>query len=827
MAARYPWFESPPESKQWHLPVKYPDTFNVDIGSPAAYEEPIDFFIGQNLRQGVFPLWNPFLACGTVIQESFSTRALFPLQLLQDISPWQFRDLFLLIRIFLAALGVFLFIKLLGLSFYSALCGGLMYGLSGSMTVFLTSTQMSNIGMVLPYALAGVELLNRKQDILSLFFCILGISLLVLGGQPEVSFYGLVFICAYYIFRVLTNTDKQIFKRILVFSLAIVLALVVSSPFFVPFLMNISQYYTLHPPGGTQGIENPTPIVNFTAILFPELLRYRTMLSAFTVNAGWDCLGGYTGLTGLFLILAALGKKWQGSKEFLFFLFFGLFILLKNMGMPVFNWIGWLPVFNQIWTPRWTGPVWSLSLVLAAVFGLEAVLAQNNEPQPAGKSSRNRLIFVGLLASLCIINFKNQLKHIDAPFKNISEISDKLILFSMRQAVAESVLLTIVLFVVIYYAFKIKAKDKNGFIFLISGIIIIEMSFHVTLGYDELGRLVKLFYHLIAALFLLWYASSRKDKNNIPLCLFVSLFSLGMFFTGALGVKCMPEKRHVFSGLPDTLNKDKISRMVGIRGILFPNSAAVYGIQDIKGIVSLSIRRFQLFQDYCLLMKPQSKYAGLWFTGIMEEGQLPQDIADNLQKRRIFYSLAGVGNYLSPNYEEIDDTQLIQDGPVKNYRNLAVFPRAFIVYKWIKSNSPENSLSWMLKNQAELTFEAVIEGERVPNVPLNAADDPYVAAKIKSYGLHAVIIETQTDKPGLLILTDTYHPDWRASLDGKNCEVFPADLCFRGVWVPEGKHEVKFIYFPKAFYICVNISLAALLIFFILCIKKYARWIRK
>jgi len=819
MAARYPWFESLPKDQEWQLPLKYPNTFNVDIGSPAAYEEPIDFFIGNAIKNGSFPLWNPFIACGTVVQEMFSTRSLFPFQLLQNIFSWKYRDFFLLGRLFFAAIGVFIFLKLFGLSFYPSLSGGMMYGFSGAMTVFLTLTQMSNVGMVLPYALIGTELFYRKQNIFSVFCCSLGTSFLILAGQPEVSFYGLIFICTYYIFRNVANIHRNILKRTAAFFSVIFLALLISSPFFVPFLIDVSQYYTLHPPGGTQGVETPTSLVNFMAILLPELLRWRSMISAFTVNAGWDCLGGYIGIAGIFLILVSLRKKWWGRKEYLFFLFFGVFILLKNMGIPVVSRIGRLPVFNQVWTPRWTGPVWNLSLVLAAALGLEAIFSQDQELVGTNKSLRNKLIYLTLIILLCIFNFENQLKHFDTPFKNISEINDNLILLSMRQGIFESVLLGITLLLAIYYAFKMKSKDKSSFGFIISGIIIVEMSFHVTVGYDEIGRMIKLFYHLLAVLFLFFYVFLTKEKNKVSMGLFVFLFSTGMIFVGIAGIKCIPERQNVFISPCNNLKYDNLSRVMGIRGVLFPNSAAVYGIQDIKSIVSLSIKRFQLFQDHCLFTKPQSKYMGFWFTGIMDP-QTGQDISDNLGNRQIFYSLAGVSNYLSNRYEDIPNTRLIQDGPIKNYQNLSVFPRAFIVYKWFKASSPENSLNWMLNNPSLLNSEAVVEGEAAPNASLNLPNDLYVKAEIKSYSLHSVVIEAKSDKPGLLILTDTYHPNWTATVDGKRCEVFPVNLCFRGVFLSQGNHEIKFIYFPKVFYICVITSTLTLLTLFILIIKK-------
>ncbi|MBP7088407.1 MAG: hypothetical protein KBB01_03815, partial [Candidatus Omnitrophica bacterium] len=378
VSARYPWFEDSPPQQEWISTKAYPNTLAIDLGTPAAYEEPFDVFVGKQIRQGKFPLWNPYLACGTVVQESFSTRTLFPYQLLQNVFPWVFRDFFLLGRLWFAAIGTFIFLRILGVSFQASLCGGALYCFSGAMTAFLTLTQMSNIAMMLPYALLGVELLNRKTDSLSVFFSSLTTSLLILGGQPEIAFYGIIFILTYYFFRIInTETEQTKSKKILYVAFSILLALLISSPAFVPFLVQAKQYYTLHPPGGTQGINNPTPLLHFRAVILPELLRWREMASAFPIIDGWDWIGGYLGIGGLFIIFISLRAKWRLHKEYLFFLGFACFILLKNMGLPVIAWIGRLPVFDQIWTPRWAGPVWNLSLVLSVALGFEWFLYKN------------------------------------------------------------------------------------------------------------------------------------------------------------------------------------------------------------------------------------------------------------------------------------------------------------------------------------------------------------------------------------------------------------------------------------------------------------------
>ncbi len=884
-SSRYPWFqEIPPKADVISiLPEIYPNTFNVDLAHVAAYEEPLDVFIGNQIRKGSFPLWNPFLACGTTVIEQFSTRALFPYQLLQDISPWQWREFFLLGRLFIAAMGVFLFLRVLGAGFYPCLCGGIMYGVSGAMTVFLTLTEMSNVAMVMPYTLLAAELLARRPSLITVFFSGLAIALLILGGQPEVSFCGMVLLVLFFFFRIISNRENKLtfVKKTLFFVLLIIFSLLLSSPFFIPFLLNSSHYYTLHAPGGNMGIETPASLANYMAIFLPELLRWRSQISGFTMNAGWDYLGGYIGVAGVFIILAAFREKWWGRPVYLFFLVFALLVLLKNTGFPVINLIGKLPVFDQVWTPRWAGPAWNLSLALCAALGFESLLLAERKESMKVSSAGWALLIAGLLmlalgtlinrellsvlnnafgyqgeeflnkimrirpflvaisavmlfisarrlnlpklffllslaVMFCVVNFQAQLPLIEGVFGSILRGRGNLAVFSMWQGMMESALLGLIVILAISIALRERAIHKERLAFIILGIIIIEISFHVTLGYDEKIRLARFCWHFIALAGLILYMLFPKYRlTKVGVRMLVCLFFIGMVAIGRIGSYCLPERQKsifdkIYTGL---IPKGETSRIMGLKGFFSPNAAAALGVQDIRSISSLSIKRFQLFQDYCLLARPQNKYKSLWFTGVMDPST-GKNISGHLEERCAFYSLAGVGNYLSMDYENIPYTKLVSDGKIKNYQNLAVFPRAFIVHKWSTSKNPEESLEWMLSSQSSFGSQAVVEAEEMPLSP-DIQGKPSARAEIKNYQLHSVVIEAETNTPGLLILTDVYHPDWLALVDGKKQKIFPADLCFRGVFLNPGRHEVKIFYFPRVFYACTAIGISAFLILLI------------
>jgi len=67
-------------------------------------------------------------------------------------------------------------------------------------------------------------------------------------------------------------------------------------------------------------------------------------------------------------------------------------------------------------------------------------------------------------------------------------------------------------------------------------------------------------------------------------------------------------------------------------------------------------------------------------------------------------------------------------------------------------------------------------------------------------------VETDSPEDGLLVLTDTYYPGWRAFVDGREEHIVSADYLFRGVPLAAGKHSVEFVYAPDSFRIGLLLS---------------------
>jgi hypothetical protein len=68
--------------------------------------------------------------------------------------------------------------------------------------------------------------------------------------------------------------------------------------------------------------------------------------------------------------------------------------------------------------------------------------------------------------------------------------------------------------------------------------------------------------------------------------------------------------------------------------------------------------------------------------------------------------------------------------------------------------------------------------------------------RIVSYRNTEVVVEATSTRGGWVVLNDLWHPWWFAEVDGQPAPVLKANVMFRAVEVPSGKHTVRFVFRP-------------------------------
>jgi len=86
---------------------------------------------------------------------------------------------------------------------------------------------------------------------------------------------------------------------------------------------------------------------------------------------------------------------------------------------------------------------------------------------------------------------------------------------------------------------------------------------------------------------------------------------------------------------------------------------------------------------------------------------------------------------------------------------------------------------------------------------------------VKEFNANSIKLNISTNKPGLLVYTDTWDEGWHAKINGNSAPVVKVFNTFKGIEVKAGEHEIEF-YFSNSvlnFLIILNIAYFVLLVF--------------
>jgi len=71
--------------------------------------------------------------------------------------------------------------------------------------------------------------------------------------------------------------------------------------------------------------------------------------------------------------------------------------------------------------------------------------------------------------------------------------------------------------------------------------------------------------------------------------------------------------------------------------------------------------------------------------------------------------------------------------------------------------------------------------------------------QLLQYGREKMVLRAGLSAPGWLVWMDQYYPGWQAMIDGKEQRIWRANLCFRALPLPAGKHQLVFRFRPADF----------------------------
>jgi hypothetical protein len=812
------------------LPWGYSATENVN--HPYNRRDPTDmyltreYFIAQSYRDGELPLWNPYTMAGHPIYADGVTRIFSPFLLF-----YTFLDLPLgysvarITELLLGAIFLYLFLITIGVSARASLLGALVFELSAHSLFHLTGLGWWGGLMWLPLVLLFVDRSITRNSFTQAIIAGIFIALQFFCAYMPNQIYYIGAVVLYYLlfgYRVknliyLSNAKKLTTVKLfamMVVTLAVGLAL--SATQWIPIMellgfsnrrivptetgfIYLPPWYltTLVFPDLFGTAYDPKMVTLFTALnvshdhslylsiaaLLPlgflfysqrEPLKKLLSKIRFVKNKGQNAGNSTAESVNQALAEPQIATLQKSNDEILqqrriaFFIFLFVFALIVMMAAPLYvHLTQFVPVVRSIRVIVRAGVLFIFAASVLLGFGADSLLKASVDDLNGFHRYVKKFFFtvlaltaVAVMASF-IIKFSGF----------IANASSEYVAGSGRLA----------------YLRSVAAAMSSQFTKPAASVLL------------PLG--------LLLIVFLLWY---WFRKNRISRELFFTLLillSIGDLYINSAQYDNTHDRKQVF---PATAITDKLKQLPPGRVLVSPsgietNRKVRNTSQDEKIIappntllpyqIAAVTGKDQLFpkayREFCSLIEPQKNLSHVVF----EETE-----SRYFDLLNVKYLMTHETDEVSPNY----DLLMKADG-IALYENRTAMPRAFFVHKVTTSGLIDWAESKRILSQPDFDVrtEALVQGARLQSQTFDVGK-----AKIIEDKRNQVVIETENQGDGWLVLSDNFYPGWQATIDGKPVEIFQANHTMRAVQVPAGSHVLSFKFAPQALRRSIYVSLA-------------------
>jgi hypothetical protein len=166
--------------------------------------------IGQMLREGHLPLWNPYMLAGTPLLASIYPGALYPPNWLFALfAPTTAMNIVVITTYHLTIIGTYLYARRIGMTRVGALIAGVAFTFGGYMMAHMGHTSRIAAAAWMPWILLAVENLYQR---LTWRWVTLGsafIALQLFAGEPQMNFYTILVCGAYVMFSLVSREERE------------------------------------------------------------------------------------------------------------------------------------------------------------------------------------------------------------------------------------------------------------------------------------------------------------------------------------------------------------------------------------------------------------------------------------------------------------------------------------------------------------------------------------------------------------------------------------------------------------------------------------------
>ncbi len=231
-------------------------------------------------------------------------------------------------------------------------------------------------------------------------------------------------------------------------------------------------------------------------------------------------------------------------------------------------------------------------------------------------------------------------------------------------------------------------------------------------------------------------------------------------------------------------------RVMSLAPFYLHNSLAPFGIEDAGGYRSFYPRRYG---EYVFLSQG-------------DPGEPPDEFPRWCSFKAMGSPLLDVLNVkyvLLPKVVEVPEPhfRLVYRGESQVYENLYAFPRAFFAARALVVPDTHRRLE-TLRGFSRRDFARTVIVEREVPQPALARPEPVgdevTPVVIVRYQADAIEMRVDASSAGFVVVSDNYHPDWRAWVDGKPTEILRANHIMRALPVGPGSHLVTMRFLARA-----------------------------
>lgn len=750
---------------QWGYPAGVP-VKNPILSDVVSVIYPIKIYAMELIKKRILPLWFPRMFAGYPLLSNFQIAVFNPTNILYLLLPnllaWSLQIIF---QSLLVGIFTFIFLDHLKISKNASIFGAIIFAFSGFCLIWLEWNTQTFTVAFLPILLFLTNNFFTKKKIYWGIMISLALALQIFSGYPQIVFYT-IFALVTFIFFQHRIIQKKTFFWCLWILLGIGLAAIQVFPAGELLLNSQRQQEIL-------GREFAfLPWQNLISFFAPDYFGNHAT-GNFWGKVNYTNNSGYTGVITFILATVAIGflKK---RKIVRFFIFLFLFSLLFSLPTPITIFINKIKLLGlSAMTAHRALFLANFSLACLAAFAFDSLSKKRGNLNNLRATYLPLIILIGVFLGTFIAyrNFTSPAELANDPFsiKVLNQWSTNLKV-GLRNLILPLGLTFFTVFIFILINFKIK------------------------------------FFRNLALLALF-------------LVTVFELFRFGWKYTPFAKKELLFPKTPVIDFL---ISQEKPFRILG--GDVIPmNMWSAFELESPAGYDAVYPLRYGQFVNV-LNGGQVEDFVGRY--GNIQRFDTPLiDLANSKYILALKYDKSGsvdTKGDVSYKFQLPKLKPVFEDKSVVVLENTSALPRAFLVYDYQIETDKRKIFDVLLDPKFNFKNKIVLE-EKISN-SLKIGEIKQVKYLGEINGESKILVDHEGD--GLLFISDSYYPGWKAYVDDKETKIYRADYAFRAVVVPAGQHEVKFSFNPRSFNVGLGITSASLLILLLLGIAKSVKFQR-